>query len=323
MGLLSYIAKRVAFAIATILIIMTLNFAIFRLMPGDPVAMIADMVRLRPEQVTRLYELFGLNKPLWEQYVQYMIQTIRGFYGYSFYTQRPIADEIMTRLPNTLLLVGTATILSIVIGLVIGIFAAARRGSLIDITAISFGFLGNSVPIFWLGLILLLVFGVDLKWFPIRGTTSVPAPTDPLALVLDIMWHMTLPTFALVIILFGGYALIMRAAMIDVLTEDYIQLARAKGLDERTVQYKHALRNAMLPMVTVIALAFGFLLSGALLTETVFSWYGLGRYIWDAILKQDFPALQGIFFIISVMVVAANLIADLIYGFLDPRVKQE
>jgi peptide/nickel transport system permease protein len=323
MGLLSYVVKKVAFAVATILIIMTLNFAIFRLMPGNPVAMIADMIRLRPEQVARLYELFGLDKTLWEQYVQYMIQTLRGFYGYSFYTQRPVGEEIMTRLPNTLLLVGTATVLSIIIGLVVGIFAAARRGSLIDITAISFGFLGNSVPIFWLGLILLLIFGVDLRWFPIRGTTSVPAPTDPLALVLDIMWHMTLPTFALVIILFGGYALIMRAAMIDVLTEDYIQLARAKGIDERTVLYKHALRNAMLPMVTVIALAFGFLLSGALLTETVFSWYGLGRYIWDAILKQDYPALQGIFFIISVMVVAANLIADLIYGFLDPRVKQE
>jgi len=323
MGLLSYVAKRVAFAIVTILIIMTMNFVIFRLMPGNPVAMIADMVRLRPEQVTRLYELFGLDKPLWDQYVQYMVQSLRGFYGYSFYSQRPIAEDIMVRLPNTLLLVGTATVLSIVIGMVIGILAAARRGSLVDVTAISFGFLGNSVPIFWLGLILLLVFGVDLKWFPIRGTTSVPAPTDPLALVMDIMWHMTLPTFALVIILFGGYALIMRAVMIDILTEDYIQLARAKGLDERTVQYKHALRNAMLPMVTVIALAFGFLLSGALLTETVFSWYGLGRYIWDAILKQDYPALQGIFFIISVMVVAANLIADLIYGFLDPRIKQE
>jgi len=323
MGLLSYAAKRVAFAIVTILIIMTMNFVIFRMMPGNPVAMIADMVRLRPEQVTRLYELFGLDRPLWDQYIQYMVQSFRGFYGYSFYSQRPIAEDIMVRLPNTLLLVGTATVLSIVIGMVIGILAAARRGSLVDITAISFGFLGNSVPIFWLGLILLLVFGVDLKWFPIRGTTSVPAPTDPLALVLDIMWHMTLPTFALVIILFGGYALIMRAAMIDILTEDYIQLARAKGLDERTVQYKHALRNAMLPMVTVIALAFGFLLSGALLTETVFSWYGLGRYIWDAILKQDYPALQGIFFIISVMVVAANLIADLIYGFLDPRIKQE
>jgi peptide/nickel transport system permease protein len=323
MGLLSYVAKRVAFAIVTILIIMTMNFVIFRLMPGNPVAMIADMVRLRPEQVARLYELFGLDRPLWDQYVQYMVQTLRGFYGYSYYSQRPIAEDIMVRLPNTLLLVGTATVISIVLGMVVGIIAAARRGSLVDITAISFGFLGNSVPVFWLGLILLLVFGVDLKWFPIRGTTSVPAPTDPLALVTDIMWHMTLPTFALVIILFGGYALIMRAAMIDVLTEDYIQLARAKGLDERTVQYKHALRNAMLPMVTVIALAFGFLLSGALLTETVFSWYGLGRYIWDAILKQDYPALQGIFFIISVMVVAANLIADLIYGFLDPRIKQE
>jgi peptide/nickel transport system permease protein len=126
-----------------------------------------------------------------------------------------------------------------------------------------------------------------------------------------------------VIILFGGYALIMRAAMLDVLTEDYITIARAKGIDERTVLYKHALRNAMLPMVTVVSLAFGFLLSGALLTETVFSWYGLGRYIWDAILKQDFPALQGIFFVISLMVVVANLIADLIYGVLDPRVRYE
>jgi peptide/nickel transport system permease protein len=323
MGLLSYVAKRVTYAALTLLIIMTLNFVIFRLMPGDPVALVADVVRLRPEQVERLYELFGLRKPLWQQYVQYMIQSLRGFYGYSFYSQRPISEDIMARLPNTLLLVGTATVLSIVIGMVVGIVVSSRRGSVLDITAITFGFLGNSVPIFWLGLILLLVFGVDLKWFPIRGTTSVPAPTEPLALVLDIMWHMTLPTFALVIILFGGYALVMRAAMLDVLTEDYIQLARAKGLTERTVLYKHALRNAMLPMVTVIALAFGFLLSGALLTETVFSWYGLGRYIWDAILKQDYPALQGIFFIISVMVVAANLIADLIYGFLDPRIKQD
>jgi peptide/nickel transport system permease protein len=323
MGLLSYVAKRVTYAALTLLIIMTLNFVIFRLMPGDPVALVADVVRLRPEQVERLYELFGLRKPLWQQYVQYMVQSLRGFYGYSFYSQRPISDDIMARLPNTLLLVGTSTVLSIVIGMVVGIVVSSRRGSVLDITAITFGFLGNSVPIFWLGLILLLVFGVDLRWFPIRGTTSVPAPTEPLALVLDIMWHMTLPTFALVIILFGGYALVMRAAMLDVLTEDYIQLARAKGLEERTVLYKHALRNAMLPMVTVIALAFGFLLSGALLTETVFSWYGLGRYIWDAILKQDYPALQGIFFIISVMVVAANLIADLIYGFLDPRIKQD
>ena len=323
MGFLSFLAKKMIFAAITIFIIMTLNFAIFRLMPGDPVSMIIDVIRLRPEQVQRLYELFGLNKPLWEQYVQYIIQTLQGFLGYSFYSQRLVAQDILDRLPNTLLLVGTSTILSIVIGMVIGIVAAAKRGSVFDISAISFGFLGNSVPAFWLGLLMLLVFGVNLQWFPIRGTTSVPTPTEPIALVADILWHMTLPTIALVIIQFGGFALIMRAAMMDVLTEDYITLARAKGIDERNVLYKHALRNAMLPMVTVIALAFGFTLSGALLTETVFSWYGLGRYIWDAITRQDFPALQGIFFIISVMVVVANLIADIIYGFLDPRIKHQ
>jgi peptide/nickel transport system permease protein len=323
MGFLSFLGRKIVFAIVTILIIMTLNFAIFRLMPGDPVAMLADQIRLRPEQVARLYELFNLDKPLWDQYVAYMTQTLQGFLGYSYYTQRPVTDDIMQRLPNTLLLVGVSTLIAIVLGMVVGIVAAAKRGSAIDIGAISFGFLGNSVPTFWLGLLLLLVFGVQLQWFPLRGTTSVPSPTEPIALVLDIMWHMALPTLVLVIIQFGSFALVMRAAMMDVLTEDYITLARAKGVDERTVLYKHALRNAMLPMVTVIALAFGFTLSGALLTETVFSWYGLGRYIWDAIVRQDFPALQGIFFIISVMVVAANLLADIVYGFLDPRVKHD
>ena len=323
MGFPTFLAKKMVFAIVTILIIMTLNFAIFRLMPGDPIAMLADQIRLRPEQVARLYELFGLDKPLWEQYISYMSQTLQGFLGYSYYTQHPVTQDIMDRLPNTLLLVGVSTIVSIVIGMVVGIIAAARRGSAVDIGAISFGFLGNSVPTFWLGLLLLLIFGVNLQWFPLRGTTSVPAPTEPIALVVDILWHMALPTLVLVIIQFGGFALVMRAAMMDVLTEDYITLARAKGVDERNVLYKHALRNAMLPMVTVIALAFGFTLSGAPLTETVFSWYGLGRYIWDAIVRQDFPALQGIFFIISVMVVAANLIADIVYGFLDPRIKHE
>jgi peptide/nickel transport system permease protein len=323
MGFLSFLGRKVVFAIVTILIIMTLNFAIFRLMPGDPIAMLADQIRLKPEQVARLYELFDLDKPLWDQYVAYMTQTLQGFLGYSYYTQRPVTDDIMLRLPNTLLLVGVSTLIAIVLGMVVGIVAAAKRGSAIDIGAISFGFLGNSVPTFWLGLLLLLIFGVQLQWFPLRGTTSVPSPIEPIALVLDIMWHMALPTLVLVIIQFGSFALVMRAAMMDVLTEDYITLARAKGVDERTVLYKHALRNAMLPMVTVIALAFGFTLSGALLTETVFSWYGLGRYIWDAIVRQDYPALQGIFFIISVMVVAANLLADIVYGFLDPRVKHE
>jgi len=203
----------------------------------------------------------------------------------------------------------------------VGIVAAAKRGSVVDISAITFGFLGFSVPTFWLGMIFLLVFGYYLRAFPLRGTVSVPPPTDPLLLTFDTLWHLALPCLTLVIIQFGGNALVMRAAMMDTLTEDYIMMARAKGLEERTVLYKHALKNAMLPMVTVIALSFGFILTGAILTETVYSWRGLGTYIWMSIQGNDYPALQGIFFIVSVMVVICNFVADMVYGILDPRVR--
>jgi len=313
--------KRTIYLLITLLAIMTINFAIFRLMPSNPVALIADSVRLRPEQYRRLAEIYGFDRPLWEQYVKYMVQSFQGFYGYSYYTQRPVGLDIMERLPNTLLLIGTSTIIAILIGMAVGIVAAARRGSLVDVSAITFGFVGYSVPTFWLGMIFLLIFGYYLKAFPLRGTMSVPPPTDPLLAVFDTMWHLALPCLTLVIIQFGGDALVMRAAMMDTLTEDYIMMARAKGLDERTVLYRHALKNAMLPMVTVIALSFGFILTGAILTETVYSWHGLGTYIWASIQGNDYPALQGIFFIVSVMVVLCNFIADIVYGILDPRVR--
>ncbi len=313
--------KRTIYLLITLLAIMTINFAIFRLMPSNPVALIADRVRLRPEQYQRLAEIYGFDKPIWDQYLRYMVESFQGFYGYSYYTQRPVGIDIMERLPNTLLLIGTSTVLAILIGMAVGIVAAARRGSVVDISAITFGFLGYSVPTFWLGMIFLLVFGYYLRAFPLRGTMSVPPPTDPLLAVFDTMWHLALPCLTLVIIQFGGNALVMRAAMMDTLTEDYIMMARAKGLDERTVLYRHALKNAMLPMVTVIALSFGFILTGAILTETVYSWHGLGTYIWTSIQGNDYPALQGIFFIVSVMVVLCNFIADIIYGILDPRVR--
>jgi peptide/nickel transport system permease protein len=290
-------------------------------MPSNPVALIADSVRLRPEQYRRLAEIYGFDRPIWDQYLRYMVESFQGFYGYSYYTQRPVGLDIMERLPNTLLLIGTSTILAILIGMAVGIVAAARRGSAVDVSAITFGFLGYSVPTFWLGMIFLWIFGYYLRIFPLRGTMSVPAPTDPLLAVFDTMWHLALPCLTLVIIQFGGDALVMRAAMMDTLTEDYIMMARAKGLDERTVLYRHALKNAMLPMVTVIALSFGFILTGAILTETVYSWHGLGTYIWASIQGNDYPALQGIFFIVSVMVVLCNFIADIIYGILDPRVR--
>jgi len=316
-----FLIKKAIYLFISIYVIATLNFVIFRIMPSNPVLLIADAVRLRPEQYQRLVELFGLNKPLWDQYWAYIVQIFQGFFGYSYYTHNPINYEIMERLPNTILLMGVSTMLAIIIGMVIGIVSAAKRGSATDITATIFGFLGYSVPTFWLGMIFLLIFGVFLKWFPLRGTVSVPPPTEPLAIILDTMWHLVLPCLTLVIIQFGGFALVMRASLMDVLTEDYIMAARAKGLDERTVLYKHALRNALLPMVTLIALSLGFLLAGAVLTETVYSWHGLGTYIWLAISRHDYPALQGVFFVISVMVVVANFISDIVYGILDPRIR--
>jgi len=321
MSLKRYLLKKAVYIMVSIYVIMTLNFIVFRVMPSNPVLMLADAVRLRPEQYQRLVELFGLNKPLWDQYWAYIIQTLQGFFGYSYYTHNPISYEIMDRLPNTLLLMGVSTMLAIIIGMVIGIVAAAKRGSATDVTATAFGFLGYSVPTFWLGMIFLMVFGVGLKWFPLRGTVSVPPPTEPLAIVFDTIWHLALPCLTLLIIQFGGFALVMRASLIDVLTEDYILTARAKGLDERTVLYKHALRNALLPMVTLIALSLGFILTGAVLTETVYSWHGLGTFVWLSIQRYDYPALQGVFFVISVMVVLANFIADIIYGVLDPRIR--
>ncbi len=321
MGLRLFILKRTAYMLITIFAIMTLNFVIFRLMPANPVLLVADAVRLRPEQYQRLMQLYGFDRPLWEQYVKYVVESFQGFFGYSYYTQRPVGVDIMERLPNTLLLMGTSTILAVLVGMAVGIVAAAKRGSLVDVSAITFGFIGYSVPTFWLGIIFLLIFGYYLRAFPLRGTVSVPPPTDPLLLVFDTLWHLTLPALTLVIIQFGGFALVMRAAMMDTLTEDYIMMARAKGLEERTVLYKHALKNAMLPMVTVIALSFGFILTGAILTETVYSWHGLGTYIWSSIQGNDYPALQGIFFIVSVMVVICNFVADIAYGILDPRVR--
>ena len=321
MSLKRYLLKKVAYLMVAIYIIMTLSFIIFRVMPSNPLLMLADSVRLRPEQYQLLVRLFGLDKPLWDQYWAYIFQTLQGFFGYSYYTHNPINFEIMERLPNTALLMGVSTMLAIIIGVVMGILAASRRGSSTDVTATVFGFLGYSVPTFWLGMIFLMVFGVYLGWFPLRGTMSVPPPTDPLAVVFDTIWHLALPCLTLVIIQFGGFALVMRASLIDVLTEDYIVTARAKGLDERTVLYKHALRNALLPMVTLIALSLGFILTGAVLTETIYSWHGLGTFTWLSIQRRDYPALQGVFFVISVMVVLANFAADIIYGYLDPRIK--
>lgn len=326
MGLRGYIFRRIIYSIVILYIIATLNFVIFRLMPIDPVRAIVGQnvfYASRPDIVEQLTAMFGLDKPLPVQYLYYVWDMFTFNFGYSFQSGFPfVTAGIAQRLPNTLLLLGSSTILAVIIGIALGTIAAARRGSMADNTIVTSGLLTNALPSFWLGLIILTVFGLGLQWIPLAGTMSRPPPTDPIAQIVDVLWHLAAPMTVLTIISFGGFILIMRATLLEVMSEDYIVTARAKGLDEHTVLFRHAMRNALLPMVTVIALSFGFILSGAIITETIFSWQGLGYWAYASISTRDYPVLQALFFIISLCVVLANFIADIIYGFLDPRIKR-
>jgi peptide/nickel transport system permease protein len=296
------------------------------MMPGNPVAILisGNLAANQAELAAALRAMWGLDQPLPVQFAQYIVNMFTFNFGYSFTEGfRPVIESIAARLPNTLLLMGTAAIITIILGVITGIAAAAKRGGKFDmgmvVTALTF----YSIPTFWLGMMFILMFGFYFPIFPMGGTVSVPIPEDPLAFAVSVGHHLVLPSLTLALVSYGGYMLVMRNTLIDVLTEDYIVTARAKGVDERTVLYKHALRNAILPLVTMIALTFGFLITGATLTETVFNWYGLGRLIFDSVMQQNYPVLQAIFYIMALTVIIANFIADILYGFLDPRVRYD
>ncbi len=326
MALREFMVRRVINSVILIFGAITFNFFVFRLMPGDPVRILisGQLDANQPLLAEALRRLWGLNQPLHVQFALYIVNMFTFNFGHSFTEGfRPVIESIVARLPNTLLLMGTAAILTIVIGVVAGITAAAKRGTKWDMSVVTSALTFYSIPTFWLGMMLIMLLGFYLPIFPMYGTISRPAPEDPLVYALDVGWHLVLPALTLALVSYGGYMLVMRNNLIDVLTEDYIVTARAKGVDERTVLYKHALRNAILPLVTMIALTFGFLITGATLTETVFNWYGLGRLIFDSVMLQNYPVLQAIFYIMALTVILANFIADLLYGFLDPRVRYD
>jgi len=334
MGLRAYIIKRIIFTFITILVIITLNFIIFDVMPGSPLATFIQPGRIRdPQQLEALKRLFGLDKPPHIRYFIYVKNMLTFNFGISFQNQKPIVAELGERLLNTFLLVGLSTILSIVVGIIIGVYTAYKRGSAFDSGAVLFSLTFYSLPSFWIGLVLLMIFSVYLGWFPLAGATprewGDPAiwptppqwPKDAFEIIRGRLYHLALPVTTLFLFQVGGYILLTRAVMLDTLTEDYILTARAKGLPERTVLFKHALKNASLPLITNIALAFGFMLSGAIISEQVFTYKGMGWWIWNSIATQDYPVLQAVFYIIALCVVIANFIADLIYGLIDPRIK--
>lgn len=323
MGFKRYVLKRAAYSLILIYIVVTLNFIIFRLMPGDPYAVMIRAYIMTPEMIEDTLKRWGLDRPIWEQYYLYFINLFQGNLGISFRTFRPVQVEIMERLLNTIALVGSSVIVSTILRVLIGIYIASRRGKFSDSFLLSTGVVLNSIPVFWLGMMLLLFLSFTYHVFPGYGTITPPpnTPQDPVSFILDYLWHMALPFTALTLIITGGGIVSTRNLVLDALSQDYVITARAKGLKERDVLYKHVLKNVQLPIVTNAAISIARSVGGAMTTETVFTWYGMGRYTFESISNLDYPALQGIFFVLCVLVITANFITDIIYGILDPRVK--
>lgn len=322
MALKWYIARRIPQSIALVFVAIILNFAIMHAAPGSPLDYLVGAGEvISPEYAARLKAEFGLDKPLYEQLIIYLGKVLVGDFGYSFKYRQPVLDIIATRVPATVLLTGSSILFAIVLGILLGVSASKKPYSILDNFASTVTLLGYSTPTFWLGMILILLLSVQMRLFPTLGMTSAGAELTGWDAVVDMLSHLVLPMVTLGTVYLALYTRLTRASMLEELKKDYILTAWSKGLDERTVYYGHAFRNAMLPVVTVLGLNLGLMLTGATLTETVFAWPGLGRLVYDSLLARDYPVLMGIFVIVSISVILANFIVDILYAFLDPRIR--
>lgn len=319
---LSRIIKKLLYALITILAVLVFNFLLFRVLPGDPLAMMMRNPRATPEMLESLRSFYGLDQEWYIQFFTYFKNLFHGNLGISFVYKAPVSGVIVSRILPTLLLVGVAELLAIISGILLGIIAAWKRGTKLDVGTLTFALVTYSVPIFWLGMIMMVIFCVTFRIFPTSGMLTPGMVFNSTgAYMQDLLRHSVLPVITMAIVLIGEYALTMRNTLIDVLSEDYIVTARAKGFRERYVLLKHAVPNALLPMVTIIAINIGFVVAGAIQIETIFSWPGLGRLMYEALSARDYPLLQGIFLLVTVSVVVANFLADITYSYIDPRVK--
>jgi ABC-type dipeptide/oligopeptide/nickel transport system permease component len=315
-----YVLKRVAFALVTVFVAVTINFALFRLAPGTAVSNLSRVPHATKQLRHALEVQFGLDKSKGRQYVIYLEQLVHGNLGVSFANEQPVSKNLRVELINTLPMVTLGTLFSILIGTLTGVIAAWRRGTPTEAVTVSTALGFYSMPTQWLGLMLIIIFAGVL---PTGGMTNEfllnPGFWEHLK---DLASHIVLPSLTLGLVLYGEYTLIVRSAMLETLGEDYILTARAKGLKPWTIVRKHALRNAMLPITTLVALSLGYIVAGAILIEIVFSWPGIGRAVYDAVQARDYPMLQGAFLLLTISVVICNLIADLLYFKLDPRITE-
>ncbi len=318
MSLASYVVKRALVAVGLILLVATINFVIVHLTPGGPTTVLLTNPRITPLQRAQILASYGLDKPLYDQYFLYVTGMFTGNWGVSYFYLQPAYDVIAQKVGPTLLLMVPSLIVTIIIGVLLGIASARRPFSIFDRLASSAAFFLYAMPAFWLGFMLLTIFALDLRVLPAGGISSIGGGS-----ITDLLSHLALPLVTLTLVNLANFSLLVRTSLMDVMDQNYIVTARGKGLTERLVFFRHALRNALLPTVTMTGLFVGFLLTGAILTESVFSWPGLGLLTFQAILSRDYPVILSLFFIFSVMIIVSNLVTDIVYGFLDPRVSYD
>ncbi len=310
-----YLLRRLMGVPLTALAVLTVLFFLLRIVPGDPAVLILGEYA-SPERVEALHKELGLDRPLIVQYVDYLGDVARGDFGVSLRSRQPVFREIREVLPHTLMLAAGGMLISILLGIPLGVVAAVHRGRAADAAASLLCLLGQSMPVFLLGLGLLLVFSYYLGWLPVIGAGHLG---DPMALLV----HLVLPSATIGLTVMGPIGRLTRSSIVETLGQEYIRTARAKGLAEQAVVYKHAFRNALLPVVTVTALNFGYLIGGAVVTETMFARPGLGRLLMDAIFQRDYPQIEAVVIVFSLGFIAVNLLTDLLYGVIDPRVSLE
>ncbi|WP_224450229.1 ABC transporter permease [Haloprofundus salilacus] len=322
MGKASFVIRRTLQLVVTLWAVGTVLFGLFRLMPGDPTSYVVSS-QMTQEARQQIIASYGLDQPLHIQYIKFLENLVMLNFGQSFHSNQPVTDVIATYLPNTLILMLTAFISAYAIGITIGVLSGWYRGSRFEKNAVIVALTARSVPTFYVGLIVLWIFGANLGVIPMSGMTSLGTQSTSfwqMVFSLDFLHHLLAPALVLGFYFMGYPLLIMRSSMLEVLSEDFIDVCRAKGLKERTIMFRHAARNALLPIVTAAAIALGYAVGGSVLIETVFAWPGLGREMVRAVLRRDFPVAQGTFMVLATTIIFLNFVADLAYGYLDPRV---
>ena len=309
-------------AIGLLLAVIVLNFLLIHSAPGDPAEVIAgEMGGATEEVMADIRHKYGLDKPLYEQIGIYVANVATGDLGYSFYFNEPVTKLMFQRLPASVILMVAALILSVGSGVLLGVMSARKPDGIFNSIMTVISLIGYAAPVFWTGMMLVLAFAAFIPIFPVSGMSNVAADYTGLAYVTDILYHLVLPASTLAILHTAQYSRLARTSMIDTLNADFIRTARAKGLSERVVIMKHALRNALIPVVTLVGHRFGHLFAGAVLVETVFGWPGLGRLVYDSILRRDYPTLLGVLFFSAMLVMSANILTDFVYRVIDPRIR--